>query len=42
MGKELDRLDEAGIVIKLDYSEWTALIVPVPKRDGSIRICGDN
>ena len=41
MGKELDRLEEAGIVIKENYSEWVAPIVPVPKQDGSIRVCGD-
>ena len=41
VGKELDRLEEAGIVVKEDYSEWAAPIVPVPKRDGSIRVCGD-
>ena len=31
VGKELDRLEEAGIVIKEDYSEWAAPIVPDPK-----------
>ena len=41
MGKELDRLEETGIVIKENYSEWTALIVPVPKQDGSIWVCGN-
>ena len=41
VGKELDKLEEAGIVVKEDYSEWAASIVPVPKRDGSIRVCGD-
>lgn len=41
MGKELDWLEETGIIIKQDYSEWVAPIVPVPKRDGSIRVCGD-
>ena len=40
VGKELDRLEEAGIVIKENYSEWAAPIVPVPKQDGSIRVCG--
>ena len=41
VGKELDRLEEAGIMIKENYSEWAAPIVPVPKQDGSIRVCGD-
>ena len=41
VGRELDRLEEAGIVIKENYSEWAAPIVPVPKQDGSIRVCGD-
>ena len=41
VARELDRLEEAGILHKVDYSEWAAPIVPVPKKDGSIRICGD-
>ena len=40
-GRELDRLEETGIVIKENYSEWAAPIVPVPKQDGFIRMCGD-
>ena len=39
--KELDRLEEVGILKKVDHSEWAAPIVPVPKKDGTIRICGD-
>ncbi|KAL0159699.1 hypothetical protein M9458_043424 [Cirrhinus mrigala] len=34
--KELDRLEKAGIVSKIDRSGWAA-----PKSDKSIRICGD-
>ena len=41
VGKELDRLEEAGIIIKENYSDWAAPIVHVPKQDGSIRVCGD-
>ena len=41
VGKELDRLEEAGVLQRVDHSEWAAPIVPVPKRDGSIRVCGD-
>ena len=41
VGKELDHLEEEGILCRVDHSEWAAPIVPVPKKDGSIRICGD-
>ena len=41
MGKELDCLEEPGIVIKENYSDWATPIVPIPKQDGSIRVCGD-
>ena len=41
VGKQLDRLEELGALRKVDHSEWAAPIVPVPKGDGSIRICGD-
>ena len=41
VGKELDRLEEQGVLRRVDYSEWAAPVVPVPKRDGSIRVCGD-
>ncbi len=39
--KELDRLQEAGILTPVQFSDWAAPIVPVVKQDGSIRICGD-
>ena len=38
---KLERLERQGIVEPVQFSEWAAAIVPVPKRDGSIRICGD-
>ncbi len=41
MEKELDRLERAGIISKIDRSDWAAPIVVVPKSDKSIRICGD-
>ena len=38
---ELDRLQEHGIIEPVRFADWAAPIVPVLKRDGSIRICGD-
>ena len=39
--RELQRLEESGILKKVSHSDWAAPIVPVPKKDGSVRICGD-
>ena len=41
VGKELDKLEEMGVLWKVDHADWAAPIVPVPKKDGSIRVCGD-
>jgi len=41
ISKELDRLEKAGTLQKVSHSDWAAPIVPVPKGDGTIRICGD-
>ena len=41
LGHELDRLEGQGLLQRVNYSEWAAPRVPVPKKDGSIRVCGD-
>ena len=39
--EELWRLQNEGILTKVELSEWATPIVPVPKKDGSIRLCRD-
>ena len=39
--KDLEQLESLGVIEKINYSDWAAPIVPVPKANGSIRICGD-
>ena len=39
--QELDRLEGMGAIVKIPHSEWAAPIVPVPKKDGKFRLCGD-
>ena len=41
MEAQLEKLEAAGIIRPVQFSQWAAPIVPVLKRDGSIRICGD-
>lgn len=38
---ELDRLEAEGILSKVDWSPWATPVVPVSKKDGSVRLCGD-
>ena len=39
--EELRRLQNEGILTKVEWSDWATPIVPVPKKDVSVRICGD-
>ena len=41
MEEELKRLQSEGILYIECQSDWATPIVPVPKQDGSVRICGD-
>lgn len=41
MVEELQRLEEARVLKKVEFSEWAAPIVAVPKSDGKVRVCGD-
>ena len=39
--RELERLQEEGVIEPVRFSEWAAPIVPIVKEDGQVQICGD-
>ncbi len=41
--REIQRLEKSGILKKVSYCEWAApiIIVCIPKKDGSVRLCGE-
>ena len=39
--QELARLEKNSIIKKVESSEWATPIVPVLKKDNTVRICGD-
>ena len=41
LGKELDRMEAEGTLVRVDHSEYASPVVPIVKADKSIRICGD-
>ena len=41
MAKEIDRQVESGILEPVKFSPWATPVVPILKKDGSIRLCGD-
>ncbi len=41
LGKKLDRLEALGVLERVSHSRWAAPLVPVPKKDRQLRLCGD-
>ena len=41
VSEELDKLQANGIIVPVKFSSWAAPVVPVIKRDGNVRLCGD-
>lgn len=39
--RELDRLEDLGVIQPIENSSWATPIVPVLKSNGKLRICGD-
>ena len=39
--QDLERLERAGTIKPVQYSQWATPIVPVTKSDGTVRVCGD-
>lgn len=39
--EELHRLERIGVIEKVSMSEWAMPVIAVPKKDGTIRLCGD-
>ncbi|CAH2085636.1 unnamed protein product [Euphydryas editha] len=39
--KEIDRLVSEGVLQPVSYSEWATPVVPIRKKSGEIRLCGD-
>ena len=39
--RELSNLEKLGIIKPVDFSHWATPIVPVLKKSGAVRICGD-
>lgn len=39
--KELDSLEAAGIITKIETSDWGSPLVVIPKTDGGVRLCVD-
>ena len=39
--QEIDRLVDTGVIEPVRFAEWATPVVPIVKKDGSIRLCGD-
>ena len=41
MKEEIHKQLSVGFISMVEYPEWLANVVPVPKKDGKVRVCVD-
>ncbi|KAJ0171196.1 hypothetical protein K1T71_013395 [Dendrolimus kikuchii] len=41
VSNEIDRLVNLGVLVPVEHSEYASPVVPILKRDGSVRLCAD-
>ena len=41
MKEEIQKKLSVGLILVVQYPEWLANVVPVPKKDGKVRVCVD-
>ena len=41
MNKEIQKQLSVGFISMIQYPEWLAHVVPIPKKDGKVRVCVD-
>ena len=41
MKEEIQKQLSVGFISMVQYPEWLANVVPVPKKDGKVRVCAD-
>ena len=41
MKEEIQKQLSVGFILVVEYPEWLANVVPVPKKDGKVRVCVD-
>ena len=39
--QELKRLEKMEAIERVKYGDWATSVVPIPKPDGTVRLCGD-
>ena len=39
VGLEIDCVEQDGILTKVSHSDWVTPVLPIPKKDGSVRVC---